>query len=67
MFNNNFKRIAKENPYLSTLMVFNETVRTGRYTVAEINKRFDKLVEKSDYPRSVKDTLLEHAYALNMK
>lgn len=41
------------------------TMKTRKYKESDIEKMFTKLVEKGDYPRSYKNTLIEQATNLN--
>ncbi len=60
-----FNRITRQNPNLSSLICFNETMKTRNYTDSVIEQGFDKLVEKADYPRKHRDELLLQAREIN--
>lgn len=60
-----FNRIIRNNPYLSSLVCFNLTMKTRGYTQKVITDGFDKLVEKEDYPRKHREELLLQAIKLN--
>jgi len=62
---NHFNRSTRQNPNLSSLICFNMTMKTRKYKESDIEKMFTKLVEKGDYPRSYKNTLIEQATNLN--
>lgn len=74
-----FKLLSNQQPYLSPLMVFNSMIRGGDITSkAEINKWFEKLVPRIDYPVAtmideetlkekvvdLRDDVLNHCYSL---
>lgn len=55
-----FNLIRRSYPYWSTYICFAEAIRrTPDVKDSEINKCFDKLVDKDDYSRSDKDNLLK--------
>jgi transposase-like protein len=59
-----FKRIEKQNPFLSSLVVFNLSIIEYRYPKDIINKFFDELVDRKDYARKDRDEILNHCYSL---
>lgn len=59
-----FKRLTIQNPMLSSLVVFNMTVREHRSPRATIDKYFNELVDKGDYLRRDKNDILVHSYSL---
>jgi len=61
-----FRRLTIQNPNLSSLMVFNMTIRQHRSPQATIIRYFDELVDKSDYSRAQRDTVLEHCLSLGI-
>ena len=64
---NHFNRITRKNPYLSSLICFNETMKTRSYYTKIITVGFRSLVNKDDYPRKHYNELLEQAINLNQK
>lgn len=62
---NHFNRITRQNPYLSSLICFNNTMKTRSYSDSIIKEAFNKLVDKSDYTRGIKDILISQAQELN--
>ena len=61
----NIQRLKRSNPFLSSLMLFNMSMKEGNYSMKEITDGFDSLVEKGDYPRKHRDELLEQAINLS--
>ncbi len=59
------KRLQNQNPFLSSLMIFNMAVREYKYPKSTIDKNFDEFVDKKDYARKDRDAVLEHTYTLN--
>jgi len=59
-----FKRLTIQNPFLSSLIVFNMTIREHRSPIGTINKYFNELVDKGDYRKKDKDAVIEHCYSL---
>ena len=62
---NHFNRITRQNPFWSSLICFNNTMKTRKYSQKIITDGFKKLVDKKDYPRKHYDELLEQAIELN--
>lgn len=59
------KTTKRQNPYLSSLTVFNLAVAKYKYDRGTINKYFDELVDKKDYLPSLRDAVLEYTYSLS--
>ena len=62
---NHFYRITRQNPNLSSLICFNLTMKTRQYKDIDIENAFTKLVDKSDYNRGIRETLISWARDLN--
>ncbi len=51
----------EQNPSCSSIINFIKTIKEGKFTNwKEVEKNFNKLVEKEDYARSDKRIILEH-------
>ena len=59
-----FNRISSDNPGWSSFICFEETVRGQGFTHAIIRKWFNRLVDKDDYDKCDKKTLLREIYEL---
>ena len=57
--NSQFKKIQKENTNLSSLICFIKTIYSQKYTKSEIRKKFNILVNKTDYQGTSKKELLD--------
>ncbi len=58
MLENRFNKIKQKRPYLSSLVVFYLTLYDRNYSKREITRGF-KLVDKDDYDKKDKKTILE--------
>lgn len=62
---NKFNRHSRNNPAWTSLTTFNNMILLGEIKdKSDINKWFDQLVDKKDYPRSLRDSILEYSYSL---
>lgn len=57
--------MKRQNPYLSSLTVFNLAIDKYKYPKATIDKFFGELVDKKDYIPSLRDSVLEYSYNLS--
>jgi hypothetical protein len=55
-----FKKIEKENPNLSTFIVFSRAVAGQHFSKDRLSRWFNKLVDKDDYDKKDKKTILEY-------
>lgn len=55
-----FKRIAERNLYWSSYLCFAEAVNRQEFITSTVHRWFHKLVDKDDYARGDKRTVLEH-------
>ncbi len=53
-----FNNVKKDNPHWSSYICFAETVKNQNVNEQTLNRWFNKLVEKDDYSRSDKETIL---------
>ena len=62
---NKFDKLSSQNKNLSSLIIFNNLIIQGHIkTKSQVNNYFSKLVEKGDYTRGLRDSILEHSYTL---
>lgn len=62
--NNKHKNLMKKQD-ISSLIAFNNMILDGSLSSkSEINKWFDKLVDKKDLTRGLRDSVLEHCYSI---
>ena len=59
-------KIQKRNPLLSDYLCFAETLKGRTFARATIRKHFNELVDKDDYSREDKRSILKHLYNLSM-
>ena len=57
----------KNNPYWSSLVVFNTCITNRKVTKTDLGKAFNKLVDKEDWGGHSKDDILGHCYTLIAK
>ena len=62
--NTDFKRIKKENTYLSSIVCFMKVLYLRKYKKGEITRGFNKLILKSDYNIEDKDALLNQMWSI---
>lgn len=62
--NAEFKRIRKENTFLSSIICFMKILHLKKYKKGEITKGFNKLVLKSDYELSDREALLNQMWSI---
>jgi hypothetical protein len=55
-----FNNIKKDNPYWSSYICFAEAVKNQNFSKQTLHRWFNKLVDKNDYSRSDKRTILSH-------
>jgi len=55
-----FNNIKKDNPYWSSYICFAEVVKNQNFSKQILHRWFNKLVDKNDYFRSDKKTILSH-------
>ena len=59
-----FEKIAEAKPYLSTYMVYAETVSGTGLTESIVRRWFRKLVDADDYAKSEAPAILRHLVTL---
>lgn len=64
---NHFNRITRQNPYLSSLICFNETMKTKQYKKPLVKKAFLKLVDKDDFRTIDSKILISQARKINSR
>ena len=55
-----FNKISKQNPVWSSSICFGEAIKKQNFSKQAIHRWFQKLVEKNDYAREEKRTILRH-------
>jgi hypothetical protein len=60
-----FNTFQHKRPILSSLINFGAAIREQRFSDGAIHRWFNKLVEKDDYARNDKRTILSHLVALS--
>lgn len=60
----NFKEISKSNPFWSSYTCFAETITGRKFIRQAIAKWFNRLVDKDDYNRGDRMTLMENLMEL---
>jgi len=60
-----FEAILEKNPYLSTLMAFNQAVWKQGFSKRSIQLNFNKLVDEDDYAHGQKRECIEFAQKLS--
>ena len=55
-----FNNITEGNPYWSSFTCFAEAIKGQKFSKQTIHRWFPKLVDKNDYARSEKRTILAH-------
>ena len=64
---NNFNRIRRNNSFWSSLICFNETMKTAPFKKALVKKMFLKLVDKDDFRTIESKTLISQASKINSR
>ena len=59
-----FNSLQKKNPYLSSLIVFNNMIIEGNFSEQDIDRNFDLFVDKKDYARKDKEVIILHTKSL---
>lgn len=62
-----FLKITQKNPYWSSYCLFAKAVTGQKLKKKIINYWFNRLVEKHDYPKADKKTILNHLYNLTLQ
>lgn len=60
-----FENIARKNPLLSSYVCFAETIRGQNFSRSILHRWFSRLVEKDDYERSEKKSILFYLESLS--
>lgn len=60
-----FLKFRRANPNLSSLISLNNVLLKNKFRKGAVTEAFNLLVDKSDYSRKDRDTLLEQAWELN--
>lgn len=60
-----FNKTKKENPLLSDYICFTETIMGKKFSKQIITRHFNKLVDKDDYDKKDKKSLLEQLFKLS--
>lgn len=60
-----FNTISNQNPFWSSYICFAETVMDRKFGRPAIAKWFNKLVDKDDYDRKDRGTLVKQLYQLS--
>ncbi len=60
-----YKNLQNKNFYWSSLVCFTEAVRGQNFSKDIINRWFNKVVNKDDYPREQKRPVLKNIYKAN--
>lgn len=60
-----FNKIRKENPHWSDYICFTETIMGRKFSRQIITRHFNKLVDKDDYDKKDKKSLLEQLFKLS--
>lgn len=62
-----FNKIKKENPYWSDYLCFAETVKGRKFSRQTIIRYFNRLVDKDEYARGDKKSLLKELLKLSQE
>lgn len=60
-----FLKIQKKNSYWSSYLCFAETIKGQNFSIRALRYWFEKLVEKDDYSRSEKKSIIATLSELN--
>jgi hypothetical protein len=62
-----FNKIQQKNPYWSSIVCFNEAIKEQSFSRKSIYYWFSKLVNKNDYQKCDKKTMLHFSLSLSKR